>query len=58
MTATRPGDFYRVLSLVPLTTDLSAWHTSRGVLRALNIVGLAVYAFFAAPRVHQLFGDE
>jgi hypothetical protein len=46
-----------VPSLVPLATDLSAWHASRGVLMALNIVRLAVYAFFAATRVHQLFGE-
>jgi hypothetical protein len=46
-----------LLSLVPLTTDLSAWYASQGVLMALIIVGLAVYAFFAATRGHQLFGE-
>ena len=47
-----------LLSLVPLTTDLSAWYASQGVLMALIIVGLAVYAFFAATRGHQLFGER
>jgi hypothetical protein len=46
-----------LLSLVPLTTDLSAWYASQGVLMAVIIVGLAVYAFFAATRVHQHFGE-
>ena len=46
-----------LLSLVPLTTDLSAWYASQGVLMALIIVGLAVYAFFTATRGRRLFGE-
>jgi hypothetical protein len=51
------------LSLVPLTADLSAWYAYQGVLVALVVVGLAVYAFFTATRGRRLFregffGDE
>jgi hypothetical protein len=45
-----------LLSLVPLTTDLSARYAYQGVLMALMIVGLAVYAFFTATRGQRLFG--
>ena len=46
-----------LLSLVPLTTDLSAWYAYQGVVMALIIVGLAVYAFFTATRGQRLFGE-
>jgi hypothetical protein len=46
-----------LLSLVPLTTDLSAWYAYQGVLMALIIIGLAVYAFFTATRGQWLFGE-
>jgi hypothetical protein len=52
-----------VAALAPLTADLSAWHAYQGVLLALAVVGLAVYAFFIATRGQRLvregfFGDE
>jgi hypothetical protein len=52
-----------LLSLVPLTTDLSAWYAYQGVVLALIVVGLAVYAFLVATRGQRLFreglfGDE
>jgi serine/threonine-protein kinase len=46
-----------LLSLVPLTTDLSAWYAYQGVFMALIIIGLAVYAFFIATRARRLFGE-
>ena len=46
-----------LLSLVPLTADLSAWYAYQGVVMALIIVGLAVYAFFTATRGQRLFGE-
>jgi hypothetical protein len=50
--------FYsELLSLVPLTADLSAWYAYQGVLMGLIIVGLAVHAFFAATRGQRLFGE-
>jgi serine/threonine-protein kinase len=47
-----------LLSLVPLTTDLSAWYAYQGVLMALVIIGLAVYAFFTATRARRLLGER
>jgi serine/threonine-protein kinase len=52
-----------VLSLSPLTADLSAWYAPQGVVVALFVTGLAVYAFFTATRGQPLFreglfGDE
>jgi hypothetical protein len=52
-----------LLSLVPLTADLSAWYAYQGIIMALVIVGLAGYAFFTATRGQRLFregffGDE
>jgi hypothetical protein len=52
-----------LLSLAPLTTDLSAWYAYQGVIMALVVVALAVYAFFIAARGQRLFregffGDE
>jgi serine/threonine-protein kinase len=51
------------LALAPLTADLSAWYAYQGVLVALVVVGLAVYAFGIATRGQRLFrggffGDE
>jgi hypothetical protein len=46
-----------LLSLSPLTADLSAWYAYQGVLMALVVVGLAVYAFFIATRSQQLFRE-
>jgi serine/threonine-protein kinase len=52
-----------LLSLAPLTVDLSAWYASQGILLALVVLGLAAYAFFIATRGRRLFrvgffGDE
>jgi serine/threonine-protein kinase len=52
-----------LLALVPLTADLSAWYAYQGVLMALVVLGLAVYAYFTATRGQRLFregffGDE
>ena len=44
------------LSLVPLTADLSAWYAYQGVIMALIVIGLAVYACFTATRGRWLFG--
>jgi serine/threonine-protein kinase len=51
------------LSLAPLTADLSAWYAYQGIILALIVVGLALYAFFTATRGQRLFregffGDE
>jgi hypothetical protein len=45
------------LTQAPLTADLSAWYAHQGVLMALILIGLAVYAFFAATRGQRLFGE-
>jgi hypothetical protein len=45
-----------MLSLVPLTADLSAWYAYQGVIMALIVIGLAVYACFTATRGRWLFG--
>jgi hypothetical protein len=37
-----------VLALGPVTTDLSAWYASQGVVVALAVIGLAVYGFVAS----------
>jgi serine/threonine-protein kinase len=52
-----------LLSLVPLTADLSAWYAYQGVLCAIAVVALAVFALITATRGQQLiserfFGDE
>jgi serine/threonine-protein kinase len=52
-----------LLSLAPLTADLSAWYAYQGIIMALVIVGLAGYAFVIATRGQRLFregffGDE
>jgi serine/threonine-protein kinase len=52
-----------LLSLAPLTADLSAWYAWQGVVMALVMVGLAVYGFVTATRGQRLFregffGDE
>jgi hypothetical protein len=46
-----------MLSLVPLTTDLSAWYAYQGVMMALIVTGLAVYACFTATRGQWRFGE-
>jgi hypothetical protein len=46
-----------LLSLAPLTADLSAWYASQGILLALVVVGLAVYAFVTATRGQRLFSE-
>jgi hypothetical protein len=45
------------LSLAPLTADLSAWYAYQGVIMALIVIGLAVYACFTATRGRWLFGE-
>jgi serine/threonine-protein kinase len=52
-----------LLSMVPLTADLSAWYAYQGEIVALVIVGLAIYGFLIATRGQRLFragffGDE
>ncbi len=46
-----------MLSLVPLTADLSAWYAYQGVTMALIVTSLAVYACFTATRGQWLFGE-
>jgi hypothetical protein len=46
-----------LLSLVPLTADLSAWYAYQGVIMALILTGLAVYACFTATRGRGLIGE-
>ena len=46
-----------LLSMVPLTADLSAWYAYQGVIMALIVIGLAVYACFTATRGQRLFGE-
>lgn len=46
-----------MLSLVPLTADLTAWYAYQGVIMALIVTGLAVYACFTATRGRWLFGE-
>ena len=46
-----------MLSLVPLTADLSAWYAYQGVIMALLVTGLAVYACFIATRGRWRFGE-
>ena len=52
-----------LLSLSPLTADLSVWYAYQGILMALVVLGLAGYAFVVATRGQRLFqegffGDE
>jgi hypothetical protein len=52
-----------LLSLSPLTADLSVWYAYQGILMALVVLGLAGYAFVTATRGQRLFregffGDE
>jgi serine/threonine-protein kinase len=46
-----------VLSLVPLTADLSAWYANQGIIGALFVTGLAVYALIIATRGQRHFGE-
>lgn len=46
-----------LLSLAPLTTDLSAWYAYHGVVVALFVTGLAVYSFLIATRGHWRLGE-
>jgi hypothetical protein len=46
-----------MLSLAPLTADLSAWYAYQGVTMALIVTGLAVYACFTATRGRWHFGE-
>ena len=46
-----------LLALAPLTADLSAWYAYQGVITALVVVALAVYAFFIATRGQRLFRE-
>jgi serine/threonine-protein kinase len=46
-----------ILSLVPLTADLSAWYSTQGVIGALIVTALAVYALLIATRGQGLFGE-
>jgi serine/threonine-protein kinase len=52
-----------VLSLAPLTTDLSAWYARQGVAAALVVIGLAAYGFVVSVGAKRLalrglFGEE
>jgi hypothetical protein len=46
-----------LLSLVPLTTDSSAWYAYQGFIMALIVIGLAVSACFTATRGQWRFGE-
>jgi hypothetical protein len=46
-----------LLSLVPLTTDSSAWYAYEGVIMALIVIGLAVSACFTATRGQWRFDE-
>jgi hypothetical protein len=46
-----------LVSMAPLTTDLSAWYAPQGIVVALLVGGLAVYAFFIATRGQRLFRE-
>ena len=43
--------------MAPLTTDLSAWYALQGVLVALFVTGLDVYAFVIATHDRRLFRE-
>jgi serine/threonine-protein kinase len=45
-----------LLSLAPLTADLSAWYAYQGVIMALVVIGLALYACVTATGGQRLFG--
>jgi hypothetical protein len=52
-----------LVPLAPLTADLSAWYAYQGILVALVVIGVAVYAFVIATGGQRLFregffGDE
>jgi hypothetical protein len=57
MLAFAGSGFCELLPLAPLTTDMSAWYANQGVVVALFVTGLAVYAFLIATRGHRLFGE-
>jgi serine/threonine-protein kinase len=46
-----------LLSLSPLTVDLSVWYAYQGILMALIVLGLAGYAFVTATRGQRLFRE-
>ena len=46
-----------LLSLSPLTADLSVWYAYQGILMALVVLGLAGYAFVTATRGQRLFRE-
>jgi hypothetical protein len=46
-----------LVSLAPLTADLSAWYAYQGILLALVVIGLAVYACVTATRGQRLFSE-
>jgi hypothetical protein len=46
-----------MLSLVPLTADLSAWYAYQGVIMAMILIVLAIYACFTATRGQGLFAQ-
>jgi hypothetical protein len=57
MLAFAGSSFCELLPLAPLTTDMSAWYASQGVVVALFVTGLAVYAFLIATRGQWLFRE-
>jgi serine/threonine-protein kinase len=46
-----------MLSMVPLTADLSAWYAPHGIVMALVVIGLAFYAFVTATGGRRLFRE-
>lgn len=46
-----------MLSIVPLTADLSAWYAPQGIVMALFMIGLSGHSCFTATRGHRLFGE-
>jgi hypothetical protein len=47
--------FHTLLSMVPITTDLSAWYARDGLIAVLVVLGLAVYGFVISLGGRPLF---
>jgi len=50
--------FAGLLSISPLTTDLSAWYAASGLVCALTLAGLAGYGLIASLGGRRLLGEE
>jgi hypothetical protein len=49
--------FAVLLSISPLTTDLSAWYAGSGLVCALTLAGLAGYGLIVSLGGRRLFGE-